>query len=70
MGRAASVAEDGLDLTYVKDTGRAIALLRLADRLNHRTYDIGMPPRAVVGHQTVGLPGWILLRSRVPSGCS
>ncbi|MBN3932145.1 NAD(P)-dependent oxidoreductase [Streptomyces verrucosisporus] len=34
-------AEDGLDLTYVKDTGRAIALLQLADRLNHRTYNVG-----------------------------
>ncbi|MFJ2060079.1 NAD-dependent epimerase/dehydratase family protein [Streptomyces sp. NPDC087908] len=34
-------AEDGLDLTYVKDTGRAIALLQLADTLNHRTYNVG-----------------------------
>ncbi|KIZ16761.1 NAD-dependent epimerase/dehydratase family protein [Streptomyces natalensis] len=34
-------AEDGLDLNYVKDTGRAIALLQLADRLNHRTYNVG-----------------------------
>ncbi|MFD3945655.1 NAD-dependent epimerase/dehydratase family protein [Streptomyces sp. NPDC058579] len=34
-------AEDGLDLTYVKDTGRAIALLQRADRLNHRTYNVG-----------------------------
>ncbi|MGW1930490.1 NAD-dependent epimerase/dehydratase family protein [Streptomyces sp. NPDC001919] len=34
-------AEDGLDLTYVKDTGRAIALLQLAPTLNHRTYNIG-----------------------------
>ncbi len=33
--------EDALDLTYVKDTGRAIALLQLADRLNHRTYNVG-----------------------------
>ncbi|WP_320784716.1 NAD(P)-dependent oxidoreductase [Streptomyces sp. CRN 30] len=34
-------ADDGLDLTYVKDTGRAIALLQLADKLNHRTYNVG-----------------------------
>ncbi len=34
-------AEDGLDLAYVKDTGRAIALLQLADKLNHRTYNVG-----------------------------
>jgi UDP-glucose 4-epimerase len=33
-------AEDSLDLLYVKDTGRAIALLQLADHLNHRTYNI------------------------------
>lgn len=31
---------DGLDLCYVKDTGRAIALLQLAGRLNHRTYNV------------------------------
>ncbi|MFJ5546846.1 NAD-dependent epimerase/dehydratase family protein [Streptomyces sp. NPDC093225] len=36
-----SSAEDGLDLTYVKDTGRAIALLQLAETLNHRTYNVG-----------------------------
>ncbi|MEV0265417.1 NAD(P)-dependent oxidoreductase [Streptomyces sp. NPDC050617] len=34
-------AEDGLDLNYVKDTGRAIALLQLAEKLNHRTYNVG-----------------------------
>ncbi|HEY4458011.1 MAG TPA: NAD(P)-dependent oxidoreductase [Pseudonocardiaceae bacterium] len=31
---------DGLDLCYVKDTGRAIALLQLADHLRHRTYNV------------------------------
>lgn len=31
---------DGLDLCYVKDTGRAIALLQLADHLQHRTYNV------------------------------
>ncbi|MEN3303355.1 NAD(P)-dependent oxidoreductase [Pseudonocardia sp.] len=31
---------DGLDLCYVKDTGRAIALLQVADHLNHRTYNV------------------------------
>jgi UDP-glucose 4-epimerase len=34
-------SDDGLDLTYVKDTGRAIALLQLTDLLNHRTYNVG-----------------------------
>ena len=32
--------DDGLDLCYVKDTGRAIALLQLAEHLNHRTYNV------------------------------
>ncbi|MFG2297753.1 NAD-dependent epimerase/dehydratase family protein [Streptomyces sp. NPDC048603] len=60
-------AEDGLDLTYVKDTGRAIALLQLADRLNHRTYnvgsgrattnaEVGRAIRKVVPGARVGLP--------------
>jgi UDP-glucose 4-epimerase len=31
---------DGLDLCYVKDTGRAIALLQLAGNLKHRTYNV------------------------------
>ena len=31
---------DGLDLCYVKDTGRAIALLQLSDNLKHRTYNV------------------------------
>src|ERR1700728_3839387 len=31
---------DGLDLCYVKDTGRAIALIQLAGHLRHRTYNI------------------------------
>ncbi|MCZ2821308.1 NAD(P)-dependent oxidoreductase [Modestobacter sp. VKM Ac-2977] len=31
---------DSLDLTYVKDTGRAIALLQLTDQLHHRTYNV------------------------------
>ncbi|MGI5439836.1 NAD-dependent epimerase/dehydratase family protein [Streptomyces shenzhenensis] len=34
-------AEDALDLCYVKDTGRAIALLQLSGHLNHRTYNVG-----------------------------
>jgi UDP-glucose 4-epimerase len=34
-------AEDALDLCYVKDTGRGIALLQLADHLSYHTYNIG-----------------------------
>lgn len=33
-------AGDGLDLCYVKDTGRAIALLQTAGQLRHRTYNV------------------------------
>ena len=33
-------AADGGDLIYVRDCGRAIALLHLADRLGHRTYNV------------------------------
>lgn len=33
-------AEDSIDLCYVKDCGRAIALLQTADQLNHRTYNV------------------------------
>jgi UDP-glucose 4-epimerase len=38
--RPAAYAEDATDLCYVKDCGRAIALLMLADRLNHRVYNV------------------------------
>jgi UDP-glucose 4-epimerase len=44
-------AEDSLDLCYVKDTGRAIALLQLA-RLNHRTYNVGSG-RATSGAEVI-----------------
>lgn len=33
-------AEDALDLLYVKDTGRALALLQLAGKLDHPTYNV------------------------------
>ncbi|GAA0945141.1 NAD(P)-dependent oxidoreductase [Pseudonocardia zijingensis] len=38
--RPPAFAEDATDLCYVKDCGRAIALLMLAERLNHRTYNV------------------------------
>jgi UDP-glucose 4-epimerase len=34
-------AGDAIDLCYVTDAGRALALLQLADRLDHRTYNVG-----------------------------
>jgi UDP-glucose 4-epimerase len=38
--RSPAYAEDGIDLCYVKDCGRAIALLQLSERLRHRTYNV------------------------------
>jgi UDP-glucose 4-epimerase len=38
--RPPAYAADATDLCYVKDCGRAIALLMLAERLNHRIYNV------------------------------
>jgi UDP-glucose 4-epimerase len=38
--RPPAYAKDATDLCYVKDCGRAIALLMLAERLNHRIYNV------------------------------
>ena len=38
-GAAATAPDNAIDLCYVKDCGRAIALLQVADRLQHRTYN-------------------------------
>jgi UDP-glucose 4-epimerase len=38
--RSPAYADDGIDLCYVRDCGRAIALLQLAGRLSHRTYNV------------------------------
>jgi UDP-glucose 4-epimerase len=38
--RPPAYAEDGTDLCYVKDCGRAIALLMLAERLKHTVYNV------------------------------
>lgn len=38
--RSPAYAGDGFDMCYVKDCARAIALLQLAPRLSHRTYNI------------------------------
>jgi UDP-glucose 4-epimerase len=45
--RPPAYADDSTDLCYVKDCGRAIALLMLAERLNHRVYNVssGRPVR-------------------------
>ncbi len=38
--RWAIYAEDGADQCYVKDAARAIALLAVADKLHHQTYNV------------------------------
>jgi UDP-glucose 4-epimerase len=38
--RGPAYAESGLDLCYVKDIGRAVALLQLTETLNHATYNV------------------------------
>jgi UDP-glucose 4-epimerase len=38
--RSPAHAGDGLDMCYVKDAARAIALLQLTPRLSHQTYNI------------------------------
>jgi UDP-glucose 4-epimerase len=45
--RPPAYADDATDLCYVKDCGRAVALLMLAERLNHGTYNVssGRPVR-------------------------
>jgi UDP-glucose 4-epimerase len=58
--RGRTRAEDSLDLLYVKDTARAIALLQLADRLNHRTYNIAS------GHATTNAEIAAAIRQAVP----
>jgi UDP-glucose 4-epimerase len=57
---APAYADDALDLNYVKDTGRAIALLQLADKLNHRTYNVGS------GHATSNADVAAAIRRTVP----
>ena len=53
-------AEDTLDLCYVKDTGRAIALLQLAGHLSHRTYNVAS------GHATSNAEVIAAIRTVVP----
>jgi UDP-glucose 4-epimerase len=41
LPQSRAFAEDGADLCYAKDCGRAIALLQLAGKLSHTTYNLG-----------------------------
>jgi UDP-glucose 4-epimerase len=67
--RPPAYAEDTTDLCYVKDCGRAIALLMLADRLRHGVYNVssGRPARydEVVAAINATVPG---ARIELPEG--
>ena len=52
--------DDGIDMCYVKDCGRAIALLQTADLLRHRTYNVAS------GRVTTNAEVITALRSIVP----
>jgi UDP-glucose 4-epimerase len=59
--RPAAYADDASDVCYVKDCGRAIALLMLAERLNHGTYNVStgrlVPYSEVVAAINAVVPG-------------
>lgn len=59
--RPPAYAEDATDLCYVKDCGRAIALLMLTGQLNHSTYNVSsgrlVPYREVVDAINAAVPG-------------
>ncbi|GAA4591197.1 NAD(P)-dependent oxidoreductase [Planotetraspora phitsanulokensis] len=56
-------AEDAIDMFYVRDCGRAIALLQTAAALSHRTYNVGSgrttTNREVVEALGRAVPGWV-----------
>jgi UDP-glucose 4-epimerase len=65
---APAYADDGIDLCYVKDCGRALALLQTSQRLSYRTYNVanGRPVsygqlaaaiRKVIPEARIELPG-------------
>jgi UDP-glucose 4-epimerase len=53
-------AEDGVDMLYAKDCGRAIALLQTAETLRHDTYNVGS------GHATTNAEVAAAVRAAVP----
>jgi len=66
--RSPAHADDGTDLCYVKDCGRALALLQMSERLSYRTYnvangralsngEIAAAIRKIIPEAQIGLPG-------------
>ncbi len=69
--RPAAYADNGGDLCYVRDCGRAIALLMVAERLNHTTYNVStgrlVRNREVVDAINAAVPGAGIT---LPEGCN
>jgi UDP-glucose 4-epimerase len=69
--RVPAYAGDGIDMCYVKDAARALALLQLAPRLGHSTYNIAagkvLTNREVAAAITRLIPG---ARAGLPDGSS
>lgn len=64
-------AEDSIDMLYVKDCGRALALLQLADALDHRTYNVAAG-RATTNAEVVAAIRQVVPEARIdlPAGGS
>ncbi|HEX3716071.1 MAG TPA: NAD(P)-dependent oxidoreductase [Trebonia sp.] len=69
--RSPAYAGDGFDMCYVKDCARAIAMLQLAPRLSHRTYNVAAGTVLTNGEVATVLrdlvPG---ARTELPAGAS
>ncbi len=62
-------ADDGTDLCYVKDCGRAIALLQLAERLGYRTYNVAAGRATTYGEIAAAIRKFIPdARIKLPAG--
>lgn len=61
LGGALPHADDGMDLLYVRDCGRALAALQLAERLEHRVYNVSggrmTPYREIAAALAEAVPG-------------
>ena len=64
-------ADDGLDMCYVKDCAKAVALLQLAPRLSHRTYNVASGRMLTNGEVAAAVRKLVPdARIELPEGCS
>ena len=67
--RSPAYAGDGGDMCYVKDCARAVALLQLAPRLNHRTYNVAAGALLTNGDVAAAIRGLVPdARTELPEG--